>query len=198
MAHTKYESFKDILKQESKALWIFVFYTLFLIILWQFFDLKHWLLNLQNMDWPWYIGPGFALLYIVRGFFYFPSLYFIIAASLLFPFPFSALYYLAGVYGSAALSYQIGHYVRRKQHFPRFLSCVEQNEIKARIKKQGLRAILFFHITGISLDIPNYLAGYLKMPFIKFFIIVVFTNALTAALYFTLFHTGILNIMQWL
>jgi|GEM_PF-5783809 len=152
MAHTKYESFKDILKQESKALWIFVFYTLFLIILWQFFDLKHWLLNLQNMDWPWYIGPGFALLYIVRGFFYFPSL----------------------------------------------LSCVEQNEIKARIKKQGLRAILFFHITGISLDIPNYLAGYLKMPFIKFFIIVVFTNALTAALYFTLFHTGILNIMQWL
>lgn len=198
MKQVRYESFIDILKQEKSALWVFVAYTLLLTLLWNFFDLKHWILNLQGMDWPWYVGPGFALLYIFRGFFYFPSLYFIIAASLLFPFPFSAIYYLAGVYSSAILSYHIGWYVRKKEHFPALLSFVEQSDIKMRIKKRGLKAILFFHLTGISLDIPNYLSGYLKVPFPLFFAIVIGANIITAALYFTLFHTGVINIVTWL
>lgn len=198
MKKTQYTSFTDLIKQESKALWVFVFYTILLLALWHYFDLKHWLLNLQNLDWPWYVGPGFAWLYVLRGFFYFPSLYFIIAASLLFPFPFSALYYLAGVYSSAALSYSIGHHVRKGAHFSKLLQFVERPEISHKIRTDGLRAVWWFHLTGISLDIPNYLSGYLRLPFAKFMCTIIIANLITTALYFTLFLTGLFNLQQYL
>lgn len=198
MSPTKYESFKDLLAQEKSALWVFVVYTVVLTVLWNVLDLGDWILNLQGMDWAWWVGPGFALLYVIRGFFYFPSLYFIIAASLLFPFPFSVLYYLAGVFASAILSYHIGLYLREQDHFPKLLSFVEKPDIQARIKNQGLKGIFFLHVTGISLDIPNYFSGYLRISFCKFFLTILAANLITTTIYFTLFHTGVVNIVTWL
>jgi len=195
---TKRTTFTDILKQEQSALWVFVAYTIVLITFWNVLDLGNWILNLQGMDWPWYVGPAFVLVYLIRGFLYFPSLYFIITASLLFPFPFSVIYYLAGVFGSAVLSYYIGMYVRDKDHFPKLLSFVEKPDIQQRIKDQGLKGIFFLTVTGISLDIPNYFSGYLKIPFTKFFLTILAANIITTTIYFTLFHMGALNILEWL
>lgn len=198
MSQSRYESFIDILKQEKSALWIFLLYTVLITILWHLFDLKTWVLELQNTVWPWYMGLSFSFLYVIRGFFYFPSLYFIIVASLLFSFPFGALYYLIGVYTSAFLSYQIGHHVRKGEHFPKLLEFVEQPLIAKKIKKNGLKAVFWFHLTGISLDIPNYLSGYLHLPRLKFMTVIIVANALTSALYFTLFYLGVFNLMEWL
>lgn len=193
-----YTSFKDLIEQEKSALWVFVAYTVILITFWNVLDLGPWILNLQGMDWPWWVGPGFALAYVVRGFFYFPSLYFIIASSLLFPFPFSLIYYLSGVFVSASLSYHIGAYLRGKDHFPKLLSFVQQPDIEHRIKTQGLKGVFFLHVTGISLDIPNYFSGYLRIPFTKFLGVIIAANLITAFIYFTLFHTGVVNIVAWL
>lgn len=71
MSHSSYDSFVDIIKQERKAFWIFLGYTLLIILLWDLIDLKAWVLHLQSQHWPWYLGFFFSGLYIVRGFFLF-------------------------------------------------------------------------------------------------------------------------------
>lgn len=48
MSHSSYDSFVDIIKQERKAFWIFLGYTLLIILLWDLIDLKAWVLHLQS------------------------------------------------------------------------------------------------------------------------------------------------------
>ena len=59
-----------------------------------------------------------------------------------------------------------------------------------------VRGVFFyFHITGLSLDLPNYISGYLKLPFIPFMVVVFLSNLITTVAYFVLFYHGLLPIV---
>lgn len=181
----------------SKPLLVFIIYTIGFVALWRIVDLGSIILNFQDMELPIYYAALFSLLYVIRGFFYIPSLYFIIVASLLFPFPVSVISYLGGVAASTCLSYSIGHVVRTKNYFPYFRRFVERKDIQEKIERQGLYGLFLLQVVGF-IDIPNYLSGYLRLPFVKFFTIVMIANTLTAGLYFILFAYGIIDVIAWL
>lgn len=188
----------EAIQQERKVFFIFVIYSVGIILLWNILDLDDVVVKLQTLELSLWYAALFSLAYIVRGFFYFPSLYFIIAASLLFPFPVSIIAYLAGVFASATLSYTIGHLLQKHGAFPKFNRFVHQDDIKTKIEKYGVRSVFIFHATGISLDIPNYLSGYLEIPFSRFFATIVAANLITACIYFGLFYFGIIDVLEWL
>lgn len=175
----------EIIRQEKKFLGIFLFYTLCVSVLLYFYPLQETLLKVQTFGE--YAALLFVLLYVVRGFFYFPTLYFLVASGILFTPYLGFTLYLSSILLSATLSYVIGKYLHNSNKFPRFKQRIQEPEIKGKISKQGLKGVFFFHITGISLDIPNYLSGYVGLPYGKFMASVFSANVLTASAYYVLF-----------
>lgn len=183
-----------IIKNERKVLFIFFLYTVLVAVAGYFLPIQSYIVSIQN--YGHYASIFFILAYIVRGFFYFPSVYFLIASSLIFPFPYGVVYYLLAALLSATLSHYIGVYLHKKSVFPSLKKkLAEDASIKKRIQQYGNYGVFFFHVTGISFDIPNFLSGYLGMYVIPFLIAVFFANVITVALYYTVYLCCIAPLM---
>ncbi len=170
----------------TKLLAVFFVYTVGLWFLLGQLELKDYLLGVSP-DLPLWYGFLFVLAYVARGFFYFPSLYFLVAASLFFPFPESFVFYMLGVMLSGILSFQIGKALRANNFWPSLQKRIQKDDVEQKIEKNGFKAVFIFHVTGISLDLPNYLSGYLKLNFQKFLWTIFWANLITTSLYFVLF-----------
>lgn len=179
----------------SKLFLVFVAYTAIFVCLWRIFDFGDLILRFQSMEISHWYAALFSVAYVIRGFFYIPSLYFIVIASLLFPFPVSLIAYMSGVLASASLSYTIGYLLRTKELFPRFQKFVSREDIRERIERQGLYGVFLLHVIGF-LDIPNYLSGYLKVPLRSFLVVVLLANTLTAGAFFILFAFGLIDVIE--
>jgi uncharacterized membrane protein YdjX (TVP38/TMEM64 family) len=150
-----------------------------------FYPLQDLILQIQRLGVFSIIA--FVAAYIVRGFLYFPTLYFLVASGIVFPPYLGICVYLSGILLSATLSYWIGTYLHDTNRFPKFKKKIQEPEIKARICERGINGVFFFHITGISLDIPNYLSGYVGLAYRNFLATVLAANLITATSYYLIF-----------
>ena len=124
----------------------------------------------------------YIIAYVLRGFTYFPTLYFIIAAFLIMHPVVAFIAHLIAIVCSASLSHYIG--IHLQDSFRRLRSFVDSKDIQEKIQKHGIKSIFFFHITGISLDIPNYLSGYLRIPYKSFMLTVILANIRTTTAFY--------------
>lgn len=178
-------AFVDLVKQEKKFIGIFLFYTLCVSVLLHFYPLQGIIQQVERLGR--FSAIAFVFLYIVRGFLYFPTLYFLVAAGILFaPWPGFGIY-MSAILLSATLSYTIGKALHDSDRFPRFKKRIQEPEIEQKIHERGLTGVFLLHVTGISLDIPNYLSGYVGLSFVRFIGTVLVANLITAGAYYLFF-----------
>jgi len=118
---------------------------------------------------------------MIRGFFYFPGLYFLLASLLLFEPIQGFVTYIMGITASATLSFFIGRLLHTKNILASLKKRIQDPEIKKKITTLGYKGVFLFHITGVSFDIPNYLSGYLQLNYAKFSITTLIANGVTTA-----------------
>jgi uncharacterized membrane protein YdjX (TVP38/TMEM64 family) len=172
----------DFIKEHWKYELVFIVYIILLGIILQFFDVQGWLESIAMLG---VIAPFvFIGLYIIRGFFYIPSLYFLIASSIIFSPKIGFITYIVSVLISATISFSIGHWAHRNEFFASAKKRFIRDKVKAKIEKKGYWAIFISHATGASLDIPNYTAGFLHMKYFKFIYIVFIANLITTSVYY--------------
>jgi uncharacterized membrane protein YdjX (TVP38/TMEM64 family) len=172
----------DFIKEHWKYELIFIFYIIILGIILQFFDVQGWLESIAMFG---RLAPFvFVGLYVIRGFIYIPSLYFLVASSIIFSPKMGFTTYLVSIVVSATLSYNIGHWVHKNELFASTKKKFMQKNIKAKMEKKKYWAIFISHITGASLDIPNYMAGFLNMNYFKFLYIIFIANLITTSIYY--------------
>jgi uncharacterized membrane protein YdjX (TVP38/TMEM64 family) len=171
------------LQREKKFLLVFLAYTGLVFLVTRKIEPAAMVAFVGRTGW---LGPLlFIALYVVRGFFYFPTLYFIIVAGIVFPLPQGMIYYLTGIVASATLSHWIGRRMRAHGIFPRLKARIEEEEARTHYNHW---VVFLLHVTGVSLDLPNYASGYLRMNFPRFLLTVIAANLITASIYFTLFR----------
>lgn len=187
MVKAKIQKFHFVWKDLKRFGLIFIIYSLLLWGVLRLLPVKEWLLTTDTML-PWWCGGLFILAYIIRGFFYFPTLYFLIAASLIFPILPAFAFYMIAIMSSGLLSYQIGLTLREKKIWPGLQKKLEHSDIDEEIQAHGFKAVFIFHATGISLDLPNYFSGYLKLNRVRFLWTIFWANLITGGLYFVVIY----------
>ena len=130
----------------------------------------------------------FIVLYIIRGFFNFPTAVFLIVSSLLFPLPWALIYYGIAIALSITTSYCVGRVLRaHAQWLPKFSNKINHEHLEQKLKIYGYFGLFLLDLTGITFDLPNYAGGYFKLPFWKLFLTTFLSNAVTTLLYYMLF-----------
>jgi len=167
------------LQREKRFLLIFLVYTSLVFLITRKIEPATMVAVVGKFGW---FGPLlFVVLYLIRGFFYFPTLYFIIVAGIVFPMPQAMIYYLVGILCSATLSHWIGRRMRDHGIFPRLKARIEEEQARTHYNDW---VVFVLHVTGISLDLPNYASGYLRMKFPRFLLTVLAANLITSTVYF--------------
>lgn len=138
------------------------------------------------------MGIVFVLIYLIRGFFYFPSFYFLVTLSLIAPLPYTFCIYILSLMLSGILSYKIGLLLRNKNFLPRIKKIIADEKRSKKIRENGLKAVFISHVTGVSLDIPNYISGYLKLSFKNFLVTIFAANFITTVLYFLIVYPNVM------
>lgn len=165
---------------------IFAVYILLAVIASHFLPLKELILKVRGFGlWAPFL---FVLLYLLRGFFYFPSLIFLIASFYLFSPTVGLGTYLVSVMASAALSFFIGRRFYERPFFQGLKKKISDPKIQERLETRGVFGVFFLHLIGF-LDASNYLSGWLRIPFAKFYAAVFAANGITTgAFYLAVLH----------
>ncbi len=180
-------------KSEFTVLFIFLFYTSLIFVLLKLLPIKEYILMINEYHYNlWYIGFVFMILYIVRGFFYFPSFYFLVTLSLVTPILYAFAFYMVSLMISGVISYRVGLALRKRNFLPRIKKIIKDEKRNKKIKEHGLKAVFISHVTGVSLDIPNYISGYLKLSFKNFLLTIFAANFITTVLYFIILYPNIM------
>ncbi|MBL8995136.1 MAG: TVP38/TMEM64 family protein [Spirochaetia bacterium] len=165
---------------------IFAIYLLIASLAAHFLPVRDMILKIRSFGlWAPFL---FVALYLLRGFFYFPSLVFLVASFLLFS-PLTGLTtYLLSVMASAALSFFIGRRFYERPFFQGLKKKISDPKIQERLSRRGALGVFSLHLIGF-LDASNYLAGWLRLPFAGFYASVFLANSLTTgAFYLAVLH----------
>lgn len=130
----------------------------------------------------------FILLFFIGGFLYFPNGIFFLASAIIFPAYIGAIYYAIAVFISASTSFYVGTLLFEKNIFPKLHKKVLESDIRKKIELYGYKAIFVSQLLGLSFDLPNYAAGYVKLKYSKFILVVLLTNLPLVLIYHTLVH----------
>lgn len=160
---------------------IFAVYLLLASIAAHFLPVKEMILKIRAFGlWAPVLFVG---LYLVRGFFYFPSLVFLIASFLLFSPVVGLATYLVSVLASAALSFLVGWRFYERPFFQGLKKKISDPKIRERLEKSGAFGVFSLHLIGF-LDASNYLSGWLRLPFGKFYAAVFLANGITTGAFY--------------
>ena len=181
---------------KNKFILFFIIYTVIVFILSKLLPTDLLIDKIKTSDLSsTIIGLSFVMAYIIRGFFLFPTLFFLITISLLLNPVVAIFYYLLGIVLSGTLSYHIGKFTYEKNLFPKISKKINKNkQTKDKIRRQGLKGVFLFHVTGIALDVPNYFSGYFNLKFPKFILVIILANTITVFLYYVFIFNFINNI----
>ncbi len=125
----------------------------------------------------------FVLLYLMRGFIYFPGGAFLVASGVLFRPVQGSVIYLTAVLLSATLSHVLGRQMHARGWFPGMRRRVDEPSLRKRIREHGFRAVFVIHLLGLSFDIPNYLSGYLRLNYWRFLASVMAANGIVVGIF---------------
>jgi uncharacterized membrane protein YdjX (TVP38/TMEM64 family) len=145
----------------------------------------HWQNELLKLKAYHYWAPIlFVLFYVLRGFFYFPSLVFLFLGAALFPFVEAVLVYLGATLLSGLLSYWIGAVLSSTSFFQMLKKKIASESVEMKIKKEGAWGVFFLHLIGF-LDAANYLAGFFKVSFLRFLVAFLSADVITTVVFYS-------------
>ena len=170
-------------------LFIFLTYIAIIIVVGQFVSLEEVLITVGSYGiWAPLL---FILLLFIGGFLYFPNGVFLISSAIIFPPFIGGIYYMIGILISATSSFYVGQHLHEKDFFPSLKKKILESDIKKKIDAHGYKAIFITQLLGLSFDLPNYAAGYVKLKYPKFFLVVFATNIGVTYAFHTIYYFGL-------
>jgi len=180
------------LKSEGKCLLILISYLLIIGLLARQLPIQNWADELQNTGFIFISLYWF--IFIIRGFFLFPPLYFLLALMVIYNLWETVWIFLFGIFLSATVSFLIGYKSQDHSFFNHITSKADKSPLLKKMKSHGYKSVFIINLLGLSFDIPNYIAGSFRLRYSLHIALVMLAELIT-----TLFFTGILKpIHSWI
>lgn len=177
---------KTILRSEGKLIAVVLVYLLAIGLVAKSLPLEEWIGQIHNTGF-WFLIL-YWLIFVFRGFFLFPPVYFLLGVILIFDFWEAIGVFLIGILLSATCSYLVGRWFCSSRIFHRIQQRSEKSFILQKMKTHGYRTIFLINIMGINFDIPNHLAGYFRLKYVLFLPLILLTNTFTTLIFATIIY----------
>ena len=173
---------KAFLKSEGKFLLILISYLIAIGLLAKQLPIEQWAGQIQNTGWTFILI--YWLIFILRGFVFFPPVYFLLGLMVIYDLWDTVWIFMGGMFLSATVSFIIGRTCSTHRFFERIKKRSESSIILKKLKESGYKAIFLINLLGLNFDIPNYLAGYFRLKY-PIYIVLLLLADFTSTIIFT-------------
>ncbi len=174
------------LKSEGNFLFILISYLVVIGLLAKQLPIEEWARQIENTGWIFMLS--YWIIFIIRGFFLFPPVYFLLGLMVIYDVWDTIWIFMVGMWLSATVSFLIGRFGASHRFFQAIRTKSESSIILSKLKESGYKAIFMINLLGLSFDIPNYLAGYFRLKYSIYIVLLLSADLITTVLF-----TGVLD-----